>query len=49
VKVVKFDMTLDGMGEVRNACNIVVKKPEEEERHHFEDLCMDKSIILKWI
>jgi hypothetical protein len=42
-------MTLDGMGEMRNACNVLVRKPEEEEGHHLEDMCMDKSIILKWI
>jgi hypothetical protein len=31
-------MMLDGIEEMRNACNILVKKCEEEEGHQLEDM-----------
>jgi hypothetical protein len=35
------------MGEVRNAYNILVTKPEG--RDHLEDLGVDGRIILEWV
>jgi hypothetical protein len=35
------------MGEMRNACKILVRKPEG--RYHLEDLGVDGRIILEWI
>jgi hypothetical protein len=35
------------MGEMRNACKILVGKPEG--RDHSEDIVVDGRIILEWI
>jgi hypothetical protein len=35
------------MGEVRNACNILVEKPEGMRPHR--RLCVDENLILEWI
>jgi hypothetical protein len=35
------------MEEMRNAHNILVKKPEG--KNHLEDLLIDVKVILKWI
>jgi hypothetical protein len=35
------------MGDMRNACKILVRKPEG--RDHSKDLGIDEKIILEWI
>jgi hypothetical protein len=47
-RVIKLAGHIVRIGETRNACNILVGKPEGK-RDHSGDLGVDGKIILEWI